>query len=312
MVACACAVLTGCGGRPVSDGGDGVPRPLGTIEPAGWIGDNGLELRRWTINPAKHAPGPELFTYEPRPVAASPEVLAAWRRAGLRVLSVPTVELDALRGNLKAIGATETEWLGEQPRWSPLAQGPIAASRLDYVGPDGGDFLNNERPRLLIRCWAQTAEDDAGQPITVLRAEIAAQMARESSAWNLAASAWGGAEGRVHETMTLRTRMREGDALVIIAERPDVSWAAQSAVPPGEVPPEARTEPLGPSTNPDGPQDPFVTPTLGELLLTQGNPGSAAGTRTVLALVPRTRTPGTVPRGASGSYRPNAAQSPSR
>jgi hypothetical protein len=279
--------LSGCAGTPTVD----TPgAKVTTIGGGTWVGDEGLDVRVWTLDAAKHAPGVELFTYEPRPVPAPTNVLAAWSRAGLRVLSVPTVELDALRVKLKAIGASRQDWIGQQPRWGVLASGPFQAERREFIGPDGPDVIERGRARLLVRCWSQAAEDETGQPTSVLRIEVAAQVVGEASGLSLTPAPWGEGDGRVLESMTLRMRLRDGDAILIVPERPDVSWAAIAA-PAGDAPIEV----AGPPSAAPGEASLFVAPTLGELLLTGDIEfGRASGTgRVAIALVPHTRTAAT-------------------
>ncbi len=281
-------VLVGCGGTPTVD----TPGAKVTQITGGtWVGDEGLDVRIWTLDSAKRAPGIELFTYEPRPVPAPPEVLAAWARAGLRVLSVPTVELDALREKLKAIGASRQDWLGQQPRWGVLASGPHQSERREFIGPDGPDVIDRGRARLLVRCWSQAAEDENGQPTSVLRLEVAAQLVADSTGLTLTPAPWGEGDGRVLESMTLRTRLREGDSILIVPERPDVSWAALAA------PAEAPIQVAGPPVSPEQPPPVFVAPTLGELLLVGDNEFARTPStlRVAVVLVPHTRT-GTLPK----------------
>lgn len=286
--AVACAVCTlsmsGCAGTPtVNTPGAKVT----TIGGGTWVGDEGLDVRVWTLDAAKHAPGVELFTYEPRPVPAPADALAAWSRAGFRVLSVPTVELESLRLKLQAVGASRQDWLGQQPRWGVLANGQLQGERREFIGPDGPDVIERGRARLLVRCWSQAAEDEAGQPTSVLRLELAAQVVNESSGLSLRPTPWGEGDGRVLESMTLRLRLREGDAILIVPERPDVSWAAMAA-PVGAKPIEV----AGPPSSTPGEANLFVAPTLGDLILTGDIEfGRATGTgRVALVLVPHTRT----------------------
>lgn len=287
--ACCGAALSlfGCAGTPTVD----TPgAKVTTIGGGTWVGDEGLDVRVWTLDTAKHAPGVELFTYEPRPVPAPASVLAAWSRAGLRVLSVPTVELEALRLKLQAIGASRQDWLGQQPRWGVLASGPFQTERREFIGPEGPDVIERGRARLLVRCWSQAAEDEAGQPTSVLRLEVAAQIVSEATGLSLTPVPWGEGDGRVLESMTLRMRLRDGDAILIVPERPDVSWAALAG-PTGAAPIEV----AGPPAAAPGEASLFVAPTLGELILSGDIEfGRAAGTgRVAIALVPHTRTAAT-------------------
>lgn len=265
-----------------------------------WFGDEGLEVRVWVVDPARQQPGAALLTYEPRPVDAPAEVLAAWRRAGVRVLSVPAIELEAVREKVRAIGASRQEWLGEQPRWGILASGVFVPRRLEFIGPDGHDFLENGNARLLIRTWTQTAEDEAGLPTTVVRVEVAAQIVTRASGISLQPVPWGEGEGRVLEAMTLRVRMREGDAMVFVADRPEVNWAslasgvgasAVGASASASEPEPQPSTPAGPGLEEAKPPV-FVAPTFGELVFA-GDPELRAGAssaRVMLALVPHTRT----------------------
>ncbi len=305
----------------------GCATPTPAPEPRAGLSDNaprytdshrGLELRVWLAEDDANL-GAALADLETLPTGGGD--IGAWRDAGLRVLRVRSSDLEGLRRRIVAGGSLQSRWVGQPSASVRLVQGPghpdLGAVRAGHaVLPlDRGsvDFMG--------RAWV-LPEPSGG----VISARLAVELelrARPAGPGSAFGSILEGSEGAEITLLELAATLSEGEALLVLAEDPEVDWARIRGAParrervPIRIPGrEALAGPDGsqaPVDRPDegaepgqtgvgggagalpgaraeeersGPLEP-VLPTLGALLLPP-LPGPARGQerRAVLVLVP--------------------------
>lgn len=259
------------------------------IEPGVRGADAGLEMLWWIVSGDGAAVGAALHRHVDRPIPVPETMRERWRLNGLRLVSVPLADLDAIARELPLAGPVDRQWLGQRPAWTDAVRGPHLPHGI-LISLDSGDvMLEPGRLRLLARCWAipmppPTSTSSAGsQRVGAgLRLELAPQhvLGRRPEAQlevdtgqRLRARIED--EGMIFRRLVLEMIAVEGEALVIVPEAPSVDW---STVPSGDV---SRMAPAaGPPLSP--------TPTLGEAMLSLSAVEASRGAKAIIVLVPRT------------------------
>lgn len=243
--------------------------------------DTGLELHWWIVVDDLRAIAAAFEPYMDQSIPAPESRRNRWHDNGLRLLSIPTADVDSLSRQLPIIGPIERQWLGQRPAWTDAVRGPHLREG-GLVSLDSGDvMLPPGRLRLLIRCWAMPMPAPDGAVPAGLRVELAPQYADSTAPdsrieldTGLRVRLRTEEEGMVFTNLVLEMIAVEGRAILIVPESPRVDW---SNPPPADAP-----EPVGPAFHPP--------PSLGEAMLTL--PGRSlnqtTGARAVIVLVPRT------------------------
>jgi hypothetical protein len=254
--------------------------------------DEGADPRK-PIKPPKKPPKPDpivytfndgradieevLGPYLGRPVPLPQETLDRWHTSGLRAISVPRADLEGLEQRLRLSGPVNRQWLGQVTSWSDIAQGPWRPERSTVKVEDQDVQLAPGRLRLSMRCWSIPPEDGAESGI--LRLELAPELEPYRTDQDRLLVTAGLAPPKdgapaPFERLRLTATIQTDDAILILPERPGVSWAE---------PRERDVSPLGgPAPMPDN-------PSLGEAMLERALTDRQAHARAVLVLIP---TPG--------------------
>lgn len=238
--------------------------------------DEGLELRWWVIADRHAELARALAPFASIPVPVDPAILERWERSGLRIVAVPLERLTALRDQLPRIGATNSQWIGQSPSWLDALGGPAITRPTTVVLDSSTIQLQPGQLRLLVRAWLLPRMTEAGAR-AALHVELLPQhraLAARALDDNLFKT---GNRYRTRSIDALHLVMNVGPdyALLVVPERPDVSWgdtpAAGEAVDPNNV----------------GPSEP-IYPTLGGAMLTS-SPTDLGATvnKAVVVLIPR-------------------------
>lgn len=270
--------LVGCGGTTEPRG----PQPPSPAQPGVRGADAGLEMHWWIVSGDGRPVGATLAPYVERPIPVPDTMRERWRLSGLRLVSVPTAELDAIARTLPLAGPVERQWLGQRPAWTDAVRGPHMP-RGGLITLDAGDLLLPPgRLRMLARCWAMPMPAaDKGVPAG-LRLELAPQHAESITPEARIEMDTGlrprpriEDEGMVFTRLVLEMIAVEGEALLIVPESRDAEWGT---VPSGDLslPPPQSGPPL------------VRPPTLGEAMLSLPAVDAARGARAIVVLVPKT------------------------
>lgn len=270
----AAAWLGGCQTAPTPIEASAASRP----EPAG------MEVSWWIVDDAPASPTSTpirelLAPFASRSVPVDWRTLEAWRGCGLRVVTVPLAELDGLRGALHFVGPLQNQWLGEAVRPVEIARGPDITRPTTLTLDNGDIVLSDGDLRLMLRCWAGpsrvTPESGPGANIpAALQLELVPRhepAEARSEFHGLALDA--PRTPLVFSRLTLEAALLGDEAIVLIAERPDVDWSRPA--------PEG-VEPTVPFLGPSIP----ASLTLGEALLGGANTVQGRRTRAILVLAP--------------------------
>lgn len=283
--------------KPESDASFGDQGPGVGIEVVWWVVDDSpfddrLEEGQLPLDVAGRATRQVLAQFSGRPLPVSAEAAQRWRDNGLRLVSVPRRDVEAIRRNLRVVGPVQQQFMGEVTAWTEAARGP-SWTNIQRILLDSGPLeLRAGSLRLLARAWAapgdavlpdETARNAraaplstgvvqlqlvpqhlprAAAPVDALRASLEPKKAKRPADDGLAFA-------RLKLDMALSGR----EALLIVPESPDVEWNLTSSGDPS---------PAGGTIGPTPPSE----PTLGELMLTDLASGAKRGTRIIVVLIP--------------------------
>jgi len=270
ILAALLAVVGGCASAPAT-------RESPAVSPGARAQETGLEVSWWVIDdaPAGETPAREVFAeLAQRSVPVAWTTVDAWRANGLRLYSVPVGEVDALRARFHLAGPTQSQWLGEAPRWRDLARSQPIRAPLAIGLDDGPIVLQNGHLRLAVRCWTapsriQVEAGSASRVLSVIQLECVPQHLPEPE--RAPAFVLPSPDGKrpappepfTFSRLTLSTALLGDEAIIIVPEAP-------------EADPAQRT--LGPT--------PPSPPTLGEAILMDPAADRARRTRVVIVLTP--------------------------
>lgn len=223
------AALSGCAATPPEERGD---ESIAAVRPAVVGQRTGLETQWWVVRDTLDVPA-TLARLEPAPL--DEPARARLEGAGLRVLRLPTADLDATRATLHTgEGPDLRQWLGVVTEWTELAAGP----RVRALDAGAGPEVARGVPRLAARCY----------PLPGDAPRLQIDLAAEATGAGRVAASW------LAEPAT---------AYLVVSERPGVDWAAllERERPEGEP---------APGLEPAGPIFP-EPPTLGGAILEAGD-----------------------------------------
>lgn len=247
----------------------------------------GVEVSWWIVDDAPAEGQPPLretlAAVARRSVPVSWETLDAWRAGGIRVLSVPMEELDAVRAKMHIVGPLQSQWLGEASKWTEVASS-MAANGSFTVSLDNGPItLRDGRLGLSMRCWTTPDPGPISiDPKTGLAASMPAALtlelvprylpqAPDDSGLQLPGTAAPVSEALPFDRLRLSAILRGDEALLILPESPETDWSAIDEAPPRQT----LVPHMGPAVPP--------APTLGEALLT--DMGAVVGRRARVIVV---------------------------
>ncbi|MFO0861294.1 MAG: hypothetical protein U0570_12125 [Phycisphaerales bacterium] len=284
LAALALAALSGCASKPA---------PVTAPPVAQQSSSDGLELRLWPIEESSPALARLFLPYEKAESPLDPRTLKRLRDSGLRVVVVPSDDLDRIAANLKFRGAIEAQASRDRSEWSIFVASKGSQSFTTIRSADGNLVLGSGELRLLGRAWVAPGPSIEGKFPAVLRVEL---MGRHVEEKNTAAKLEDAlrpqvkrpveTEGIPLPALDASFQLNRGQSLVIIPEYPDVDWTRESRLPNYiEKEPETTAE-INEALNPNGPIAPDV-PTLGHGLLSDATFGAKPRKRAILVLVPK-------------------------
>lgn len=296
MLACCCLFAACAGSRPVA-----APSIRGP--------SSGLNVSWLVVDDAlAHANGKEptaraLAAYETEKLPFEAGTIRACRENGVRIVAVPTRDLDLLRARLMLVGPVQEQWYGQIPAWTSIIQGPNWQGTAMLGMDDGTLSLPAGSMRLLARCWTVPGQPVEGvqtapwlrggeRPMTAAielhlspqHREATKGSSRFAEVLEPRAAPDARDDGLVFDRLTLRGTCEKGMAYVLVPEDPGVMWNETRR--PAEGDPtgmDSTATPPGPPVS--GPVFPRL-PTVGDVLLTDVAAANK-GRKVVLILEPR-------------------------
>jgi hypothetical protein len=227
---CALLLFAGCSHKNKATTID--PAPVITATPI--VGaEAGLEVLSWSSGVDEATFAKALLPYAESLAPVSSEMEAFYRAHGLRLLSIPKSEVDAIVATL-GMGATQRQWLGQAVVWTEASRGPaLGASQVVALDAErirlGGGAL-----RLLTRSWLEPipAERAGAEPRAVLRMDLVLQhlddeaRAQREDPLNVRTPVGGPEDqGLLFSRLFARMSLAGDRAIIIVSERPGVDWA---------------------------------------------------------------------------------------
>jgi hypothetical protein len=269
--------------------------PRVTASPVVRGAGDGLEMWWWVVRDAQGLAGRTLAPYADRSVPIADPDRERLKAGGLRLVTVPVSDLDALQARLPVIGSIQRQWLGELPEWTEVVGGASRAERSPVDLGDGLLHLEPGRLRLLVRCWITPVPDhpappDGGGPrafdwpAAALRLEMVPQHVpasglpqRADLAAAIRPAPAAEEQGLVLARLAASLLIRRGEAILLVPESPQADWKAPPPERP-EGPPHAGDE-TAPVFSPH--------PTVGEAMLgTPPDPSTGRRTRAIVVFIP--------------------------
>jgi len=272
------------------------PRPDSSTPPTQFqrLSDSardGLEAFWWVVDDADDVLARRLHeltsTNTPADSPAIPaETIDRLQRLGFRAFVVPAEQALALQAQTPGAGPIQRRWMGQVVNWTVLIRGrERPASSIEL--PDGTLDLPPGRFRILARAWTiPSASVDADRPAALLQIDLRPQhedgsrpaesalRPTDPTAPPTIESSPIEAQGVVFDRAALSASLAAGQALILIPEDPAADWNAIDAPSDTRGRIETATGPI--------PARPL---SLGELALSDAQPGSKTRLKLVLVLV---------------------------
>lgn len=220
-----------------------------------------------------------LLPYADQPTPLSRELVELYAAHGLRVLSVPIGDVPQLVQTLQPAAPAQSQWLGQAFTWTEITRGIEHAQPTTIALDSERVRLPAGALRLLLRSWLEPAPptrggvgtvakagDDvaAGPPTAILRTELVPQhderltrSERDEPLSLTPPSIAPESRGLMFRRLYAQFVLPPGRALLIVPERPGVTWRDLALIAPDPVPaaPEtAQTQRIpsdsGPTENP--------------------------------------------------------------
>lgn len=281
------------------------PEPARMIEPSVEnlsAAEEGLEIIVWTTNDPDHRVGRALREYAESAPPVPPADAALWAGVGLRLISVPAADLEALLHACPPVSPLQRQRFGQVPIWTPLVRGPQVPDGLP--GPEARP-LPGGRPRLIARSWVEPRITD-NQRHDVVRTELGVQIEharRQTLMADPTIERSIADEGPIlHALLTAHT-VTGLEALVLVAEQPGADWS-EIPEPAPPTPPPSDEQAEDPESPPPSPIEaaPARQRTLGERMLSsppippQGERPAIPARKVIVVFLPRLRSaPGADP-----------------
>jgi hypothetical protein len=289
----AAILLAGCATSPSTPP---PPRPDSSTTPNQFqrLSDSardGLEAFWWVVDDADDVLARRLHELTSlNPPADSPtipaETIDRLQRLGFRAFVVPAQQALALQAQTPGAGPIQRRWMGQVVNWTVVVRGrERPASSIEL--PDGTLDLPPGRFRILARAWTiPSSSVDAEKPAALLQIDLRPQHEDGSRPAESALRPTDPtapptiesnpieAQGVVFDRAALSASLAEGQALILIPEDPAADWNAI----------DAPSDTRGRIENATGPI-PARPLSLGELALSDAQPGSKTRLKLVLVLV---------------------------
>jgi hypothetical protein len=295
LAMCAMSILSGCGGSSMRAGPGSTesPRPVdpakaGTLDVSWWLlpnatspnADDSARLER------------VLGTYQSNDTGMPDEPIRLWRENGLRVIAVPTSEVEGIRAALRASGPVEHQVLAPSGMWKSAYKGP-AWTGSAWLRLDNGPLeLPPGALRAMVRSWLVPVAGGPTASAAALQVELALQhqeslrrVSEFQAALAIDTPKTLNDEGLVFWRLALGGLLRAGRSYLIVPVEPGVEWkssvldrlAEQGAAKVADGASVVPTAIAGPALR--------APPTLGEALLSDAVRGRP-DRRYVLVLTP--------------------------
>jgi hypothetical protein len=249
VAACAAGALFGCAGKkgptPVADATP-VPVSLPPSTPGVRGSENGMEMMWWGVTTGSRNLAELLAPYLEDTAGIDARTRALWQSNGLRLVAVPTSQLDTIRQLLRQTAGVERQWLGQVGSWTDVIHG-TAWHDLQPVEMDNGRlYLGPGRMRILLRCWtipipAPAGQEGSGAILSAMRAELLLQHQEPprvdaSTLYERPTNVTDPVqEGLVFSRLAAAATLPADRALLVIPESPQVDWRAIAQVPPEQA-----------------------------------------------------------------------------
>lgn len=311
LASCALLPLVGCGNGPSRP----AQRPTDTTRPADTATPNKLgtlDVVWWMLPPPSASAPPAknparldliLAKYQSNDTGLSDDQLRAWRDNGLRLLAIPTSDLESIRTALRASGPIEHQLLAQSGTWKAAYNGPAWTAPATLQLDNGPLELPAGALRAMVRSWlvpvqASTPATDSPNPrlsstsSAAMQIELALQHQESrrpvsdfQAALAIDAPKTLNDEGLVFWRLALSGTLPAGQSYLIVPADPSAEWKASvldRLVEQGAAK-VAAGAPAAPATV-AGPAFP-APPTLGEALLSDAVRGRS-DRRFILVLTP--------------------------
>lgn len=243
------ALLASCGSKkPTLAAADATPVPvsLPPSTPGVRGSENGMEMMWWGVTTGSRNLAELLAPYLEDTAGIDPRTRALWQTNGLRLVAVPTAQLDTLRQLLRQTGGVERQWLGQVGAWTDVIHGSTWHD-LQAVEMDNGRlYLGPGRMRILMRCWTIPVPAPAGQEgdapiVSAMRAELLLQHQEPSrvdasTLYQRPTDVTDPVqEGLVFSRLAAGATLPSDRALLVIPESPEIDWRAIAQIPPDQA-----------------------------------------------------------------------------
>ncbi len=237
--------------------------------------DAGLEVTTFISGVSQHDLATTLMPYADQPLPISHELEDLWSAHGLRMVSLPIEDANALVSKLQTGGGSQRQWLGQAYAWTEAAHGnEFGSGRI--VALDAERIrLSAGMLRLLVRSWVEPVPPEprvgivSGEggtpgdvPGAILRVEMVPQhresrpdTSRDNPLAIREPKIDAETQGLLFSRLYARMSVPAGRAVLILAERPGANWRriAQQpdpSVQPLATPEESRAAAAPPTDNP--------------------------------------------------------------
>lgn len=245
----------------------------------------GVEVVCYPVDDSRGSLGRALASYTDRPLPIARPEAESWRARGLRILAVPTDEVERLLQGMPLAGSVQRQTFGALTRWTPVAiGGSWTGSRVigGTSGIDTGLVLPAGRLRVLARAW----DDPIVEP-SVVRAKLRVELLPQHEQFDPDLTTLIQAPkrsidraGKVFDELALAFHAEPGEVYLIVPESPTVTWR------PGD---EASNDQPGSATtvDPDAESRASEPASLGEALLSNAAYARSGRVKVVVVLIPR-------------------------
>jgi hypothetical protein len=238
--------------------------------------DAGLEVTTFISGLDERTLAIALSPYADQPLPISHDLEDLWDAHGLRMVSLPIEEAQAMVAKLQTGGGSQRQWLGQAYSWTEAARGnEFGAGRV--IALDAERIrLSAGSLRLLVRSWVEAVPPEPrvgvvsgggsglgaanDLPSAVLRVELVPQHRElhpdESTRNPLAISEpkiEAESQGLLFSRLYARMTVPAGRALLILPERPGANWRRLSQQPDPTPPPPPPEKKAAASSTPDNP-----------------------------------------------------------
>ena len=237
--------------------------------------DAGLEVTTFISGVSQHDLAATLAPYADQPLPISHELEDLWSAHGLRMISLPIEDANALVAKLQTGGGSQRQWLGQAYAWTEAARGNefgsgrIVALDAERIRLPAGML------RLLVRSWVEPippeprvgmvsgeSGSESDLPGAILRVEmlpqhreLRADTSRENPLAIREPKIDAEGQGLLFSRLYARMSVPAGRAVLILAERPGANWRRIAQQPDPSTPPPAPVaeKPVAAPTNADNP-----------------------------------------------------------